>query len=155
MKRMAFVLFAALASAGACSITGVEQNAGDPVAVTLDQSVYSPGDTVRGAVRNLTGRTVQYTAGFCYTRLQRRANDVTDRWDDVLPPGGLNVACALVASELAPHGSAQLVRIIPGSAVDGLYRLLIPVPSAAEGAGPGAVPSPTFVVGAVALGSGT
>ncbi|HXD48580.1 MAG TPA: hypothetical protein VN600_07400 [Gemmatimonadaceae bacterium] len=151
MKRLALALFAALIGAGACSTTSVEPNPSARVSVTLDRSVYSPGDTVRGLLHNLSGRTLETSLSLCYARLQRRDELIPDQWVDVPPIG--DIICTAQYLALAPHATAAFLRVVPADASGGVYRIIMPAPRAPGDADTESVASIAFVVGAVALGA--
>jgi hypothetical protein len=152
-KRSAFGLITALIVSGACSTASLEPRPGERVALTFDRELYSPGDTVHGLLHNLSSQTLETSLSLCEARLQRPDDLTPGQWDDVPPAPMGGVICTAQYLALGPHATAPFLRVVPSNAVGGIYRVLMPAPRAAGDADTATVASPSFAVGAVAVGA--
>ena len=130
-KRLTPMVVVALVIVGGCSASTAEPAPAERVALTLDHQVYGRGDTVHVGVHNLSDLTLELSPGLCLARLQRRDDANPDLWNDV-PPDATTVVCTLQYVALLPHATVPFVRLIPGDARGGDYRVLMPAPRAPE-----------------------
>lgn len=119
---LTFVALGSMSCAGAVTDPGP----GKRVKLEISKQVYQAGDTVAIDVINESNVQLTYPSDFCPQDLQRQGGGT---WTDV-PLPGQSQGCAFSIAVLAPLSQETAFVLLPNDLTAGIYRILLPAPTA-------------------------